>query len=161
MAQADIATTHADQPPDLPIDLAQADTESSMVPFDVGSPCVDTRSDCAALARANLSACGEAPVMLSQCTATCKACGYKKLLDEVLCECRDTHNECQQASASNRPGRLVWWRRRLVGACSGLSKLRVSEMWVVEENQLFEYQLIDLAIHCWIESILIHRLSIN
>ena len=41
------------------------------------------RRDCAMLARHNLSGCGEAPVMLTDCRKTCRLCRHARVVEEV------------------------------------------------------------------------------
>ena len=84
-----------DEIPPLAADLEHAERAARDVPYDPNlRTCVDERPDCASLARANLSACGEAPVMLAQCPKTCKACNNRQLISQVLGECKDTHDNC-------------------------------------------------------------------
>jgi len=80
--------------PELPPDLATAQRESDEAPpRAAGARCVDERPDCASLARANLSACGEAAFMLQRCAATCRTCAYQKLIG-TLTDCADSHEQC-------------------------------------------------------------------
>ncbi|EOD10187.1 hypothetical protein EMIHUDRAFT_452705 [Emiliania huxleyi CCMP1516] len=71
--------------PELPPDLATAQRESDEAPPRAAGGarprCVDERPDCASLARANLSACGEAAFMLQRCAATCRAGGGTRFTD--------------------------------------------------------------------------------
>ena len=52
---------------------AQRSTDALSIDFDPSTrSCSDQREDCPELARANLSACGEAAFMLQRCAATCR-----------------------------------------------------------------------------------------
>ena len=81
--------------PELPPDLAQAQLETDRAGVTtLGHGCTDARSDCETLARWNLSACGEAPFMLTECSRTCGTCHYGKLISQVTEACKDSHDQC-------------------------------------------------------------------
>ncbi len=99
--------------PDLLEAQRQADAEMDFDPDAAG--CFDERPDCAELARANLSACGMAPFMLGQCTKTCRACPYKKLIGDVLARCEDKHETCATWAAA---GECAKNKRFMLSSCS-------------------------------------------
>ena len=80
--------------PVLSAELARAQAESDAQGAAHERTCVDRRDDCELLARRNLSGCGEAPVMLSDCRKTCRVCKYFNVVDEVVGACRDKHEQC-------------------------------------------------------------------
>ena len=104
--------------PVLPDELATAQRESderrAALPGESWHPCRDARPDCTALARTNLSACGEAEVMLSDCRKTCRTCSYEKLIRGVS-ECKDTHGECANWA---RMGECENNKRFMLNGCS-------------------------------------------
>jgi len=91
----------------------KADSEMQFDPDEGG--CRDKRSDCAELARANLSACGMAPFMLGQCTKTCRACPYKKLIGDVLGTCEDKNEMCATWATA---GECEANKRFMLSSCS-------------------------------------------
>eukprot|EP00967_Tisochrysis_lutea_P134688 scaffold238267_cov33-Tisochrysis_lutea.AAC.1 len=76
--------------------------------------CVDERDDCAELARWNLSACGEAPFMLTQCRKTCRTCEHQNLIGELF-ECEDKNEDCAAWAAT---GECEANRRYMLSSCS-------------------------------------------
>jgi hypothetical protein len=76
--------------------------------------CEDARPDCASLARANLSACGEAEVMLTACPKTCRTCHHHDLI-AGLSECSDSNDECPRWA---RSGECEANKRYMLSACS-------------------------------------------
>ena len=76
--------------------------------------CVDQRSDCAELARWNLSACGEAEFMLSECRKTCRTCSHQSLIGG-LTECVDSKDECAKWAGM---GECENNRRFMLSGCS-------------------------------------------
>lgn len=70
--------------------------------------------DCATLARANLSACGEAEFLLTECPKTCRSCSHQQLIGGLL-ECRDTKDECAHWASL---GECENNRRFMLSGCS-------------------------------------------
>ena len=94
--------------------LAQAETDAKG-PMTMPRSCIDARDDCAKLARWNLSACGEAPFMLTDCAKTCGTCHHAKLISQVTDECKDTHEQCANWAAA---GECEANRRFMLNGCS-------------------------------------------
>jgi hypothetical protein len=99
------------------LEAAQAETKIALAAGSLpalSSRCSDARSDCAALARWNLSACGEAPFMLTQCKATCRTCAYQPLIGE-LTQCENKHEGCEAWASA---GECDKNKRYMLSACS-------------------------------------------
>lgn len=103
--------------PELRLELAKAQEEvNANPPWTLpGGACKDARKDCAQLALGNLSACGEAPFMLTECRKTCGTCHHGKLIGEVVGECKDTHEQCGEWA---RSGECHANRRFMLNGCS-------------------------------------------
>ena len=117
-AQQDgVRSTKVEWPmPELPAALAEAQQQSDANPM--VKPlrgCTDNRDDCASLAGTNLSVCGLAPLMLTECKRTCGTCGHEKLVEQVVGECRDSHEGCASWAAS---GECEKNRRFMLTGCS-------------------------------------------
>ena len=80
----------------------------------MGAGCEDLRPDCRELARGNLSACGEAEFLLTECPKTCRTCGHRQLIDGLY-DCQDTKPECAKWAAA---GECENNRRFMLSGCS-------------------------------------------
>jgi len=76
--------------------------------------CEDVRPDCKELARGNLSACGEAEFMLTECRKTCRTCNNTPLISGLY-ECKDTNDGCPVWA---RSGECENNRRFMLSGCS-------------------------------------------
>jgi len=108
--------------PQLPPELERAQAESDALGprpesliLQGPKACVDLRDDCGSLARHNLSGCGEAPVMLTDCRKTCKLCRHLKVVDEVVGECADKNPECGRWA---KMGECSKNKRFMLSSCS-------------------------------------------
>ena len=116
-AKGEVKSVKVDwSPPTLPADLAAAQAEADAERVETRrkhggrmwplTSCADARPDCAELARANLSACGEAEVMLTSCPQTCRTCGHHDLIAGIS-ECQDTNEACPGWAASGGEDRTA------------------------------------------------------